>query len=113
MTGTFRREELAIEDAGGQRFWGLGARRVPRVRSAGRCRRTPAAQGALSKDARWYFRACLTFRNGDMHSDRGIVADWGRAVQIVTGPEIQYTIDIDHPARRCSDYVVDCRLMCW
>ena len=88
---TFRPEELAIEDAGGQpSAWVLGrnlesgARGV--VVNPGGSRRVIEGREMLLSGVR-------TFRNSDLHSDRAIVADWGRAVQIVTGPEIEYVID--------------------
>ena len=88
---TFRPEELAIEDAGGQpSAWVLGSSLESGARSVVV---EPGGSRRVIEGREMLLSGVSTFRNSDMNSDRGIVADWGRAVQIVTGPEIEYVID--------------------
>ena len=89
--GTFRPQELAIEDAGGTPgAWVLGGSLESGARAVVV---NPGGSRRVVEGREMVLSGVPVFRNSDMHSDRGIVADWGRAVQIVTGPEIQYVID--------------------
>ena len=88
---TFRPEELAIEDAGGTPgAWVLGGSLESGARAVVV---NPGGSRRVVEGREMVLSGVPTFRNSDMHSDRGIVADWGRAVQIVTGPAIEYVID--------------------
>ena len=88
---SFRAEEEAISDLGGvSTAWVLGALLESGARGVVV---EPGGSRRVIEGREMLLSGVPTFRNSDMHSDRGIVADWARAVQIVTGSTIEYTID--------------------
>ena len=87
----FRPAEIAVQDASGSpSAWALGGTLESSARAVVV---EPGGSRRVIEGREMLLSGVPTFRNTDMNSNMGIVADWRRAIMIITGSTIEYTID--------------------